>query len=322
MLEELCTQGEIEAVVGFYAGMGLADAAPLLESSLTRAAAEHPGVKQIPCVLCTPQVRASLQAARIPIFDDPDRAIAGFAALTRIARAHSREVDVAPSRIALSIPAGPLNEAQAKAVLQSLGIAIPGEVVVQDTDAAAQAARGLGYPVAVKVLSHALPHKTEAGAVVLNLGSDEAVRAACQLMLPPVNAALRDVPIEGLLVSRMHQGVELILGLRRDPAFGPIVVAGMGGIHAELLEDHVLALAPVSVPQARTMLERLRGFPVLAGYRAQPGADVEAAARALSALSRAELPPGVDGIEINPLLVGAEGEGAVAVDALVTGEAA
>ena len=164
-------------------------------------------------------------------------------------------------------------------------------------------------------------HKTEAGAVALNLGTADAVVEACRRMLPPANVALGGVPIDGLLVSRMHRGVELILGLRRDPAFGPVVMVGIGGIHAELLEDRVLALAPVSVPQARHMIERLRGFGLLSGLRGQPPADVDAAARALSALSRAELPPHVDGLEVNPLMVGAAGKGAVAVDALVTGRA-
>ena len=318
LLEELCAQGEIEAVVGFYAGMGLGDAAPLLQSSLVDVAAKHPGVKQIPCVLCSPTVREALLAARIPIFDDPDRAIGGFAALARMCRAHARPAEVSPPRRALALPTGPLNEAQAKAAVRALGIAVPDETVVDGPEAAAEAALGIGFPVAVKVLSRKLPHKTEAGAVALDLGTAEAVVDAGRRMLPPANAALQGVPVDGLLVSRMHRGVELILGLRRDPAFGPVVMVGIGGIHAELLEDRVLALAPVSVPQARRMIERLRGFGLLSGSRGQPPADVEAAAQALSALSCADLPPQVEGLEINPLLVGARGEGAVAVDALVT----
>lgn len=316
LLEELCAQGEIEAVVGFYAGMGLGDASSLLQSSLVEAAARHPAVKQIPCVLCSPKVREALQAARIPIFDDPDRAIAGFAALAKIVRAQGRVAEAPPGRIPLAVPAGGLNEAQAKAALQALGIAVPLEKVVPDARAAADAARTIGFPVAVKVLSPALPHKTEAGAVALDLASEDAVAAACRRMLPPENRALHGIPVEGLLVSRMHRGVELILGLRRDPAFGPVVMVGLGGIHAEVLEDRVLALAPVSVPDARRMIERLRGFALLAGHRGQPAADVEAAARAVSALSRADLPPHAEGIEINPLIVGPGG--AVAVDALVT----
>lgn len=319
LLEELCAQGEIEAVVGFYAGMGLGDAAPLLESSLLRATADHPAVKQIPCVLCSPRVRAALQAARIPIFDDPDRAIAGFAALAKMGRIHAAEREAPPPRMPLNVPGGALNEAQAKAVVQALGIAVPGEVLARDAGAAAAAARELGFPVAVKILSAALPHKTESGAVALDLPSEEAVLAASRRMLPPENRALQGVPIDGLLVSRMQRGVELILGLRRDPAFGPVVMVGLGGIHAEVLEDRVLALAPVSVAEARGMIERLRGHALLAGHRGQPAADVEAAAHALSALSRADLPAHVGGIEINPLIVGTQG--AVAVDALVTGAA-
>ena len=318
LIGTLASEGDVDAVVGFYAGMGLADAAPLLLSSLTTAAASHPGVRQIACALCTTAVRDALWAAGIPTFDDPARAIVALAALLRIGRAfEEHEHEALPEPVPIASRAGPFNEHEAKRVLQALGIATPPERVVSTPIEAAEAAEALGLPVAVKVLSAALPHKTEAGAVALGLSTRDEVVAACERMLPPRNAALRDLPIDGLLVAPMVSGVELIVGLHHDPVFGPVVMVGLGGIHAELLRDRAISPAPVGPAQARRMIASLVGHALLAGARGAPPADVEAAAKVVSRLSAAVLPDGVQGIEINPLIVRTVGAGALAVDALI-----
>ncbi len=318
LLATLSGEGGVDAVAGFYAGMGVSDAAPLMVSSLTAAAAAYPKVRQIACTLATPEVRETLWAAGIPVFDDPERAVSAFAALARIGRHHAQQSSEArPAPVPLALPVGTNNEYTAKALLRELGIHTPQEQVAQTPQEAARAAEVIGYPVVVKVLSHALPHKTEAGAVALPLHTSAEVIAACERMLPPNNPALAGVPVEGLLVARLVRGTELIVGLHRDPVFGAIIMVGLGGIHAELLQDRALALAPVGPQEALAMIKTLKAYAVLAGARGQVHADLKAAADVVSRLSAALLPDGLSGIEINPLMVGAAGDGACAVDALV-----
>ncbi|MGD9944747.1 MAG: acetate--CoA ligase family protein, partial [Burkholderiaceae bacterium] len=318
MLAALCTAGDVDAVAGFYAGMGMSEAAPQLASTLTAAAVAHPDVRQMVCALCTPEVRDALWEAGIPVFEDPERAIAAFAALTRVGQAFARPPGTrGPGLVKLTLPQTPLDEHASMVVLRELGIATPPARRAATPQEAGEAADALGYPVVAKVLSHALPHKTEAGAVALSLRSREEVVAACERMLPPRNARLEGIPVAGLLVAKMVSGVELIAGLHRDPVFGPVVMVGMGGLHAELLRDRAMALAPVDPDEALRLLRSLQGFALLDGARGQPGCDLAAAADAISRLSSAVLPPAVEGIEINPLIVGRAGQGALAADCLI-----
>jgi hypothetical protein len=136
-------------------------------------------------------------------------------------------------------------------------------------------------------------------------------------MLPPANPRLIGIPIDGLLVAPMVRGAELIMGLHRDPVFGLVVMAGSGGIHAEWFSDRALRLAPVGKDEALEMLRELRIFRLLEGVRGQAAADLDAAAGMISRLSRIEPSPGISSIELNPVIVKAAGEGALAVDCLI-----
>jgi acetate---CoA ligase (ADP-forming) len=320
MLDALCSHADVDAVTGFYAGMGLSDAAPQLVDQLTAAAKRHPNVRQIVCALCTPAVRDALWAAGIPVFGEPSRAIAAFAAVTRIGQAFTRPAEMKPAPIALHLPVAPaaLDEEHATALLSPLGICTPTARRAATPKEAGDVSEALGFPVVVKVLSPALAHKTETGAVTLNLQSRGEVVEASLSMLPPRNDRLKGVPVTGLYVVEMKMGVELIIGIHRDPVFGPVIMAGMGGIYAELLQDTAIALAPVTPAAALGMLRSLSGFHILEGARGRPRCDADAAADAISRLSRASLPAECHGIEINPLIVGAEGSGAWAADCLVT----
>jgi len=213
-----------------------------------------------------------------------------------------------------------LSEKGAKDLLAAAGIAVLSERLVHSATEAAQAARVLGCPVAMKVASPDLAHKTESGGVMLDVTSPAAAADGFERI---VAAVLRHAPaarIEGVLVAPMAgEGIELIVGVRHDAVFGPTVMVGLGGIFVEVLRDVALRVGAVSVAEAHVMLTELKGASLLAGARGRPRLDVAAAAEAIARLSAyAQANEGrFATIEINPLLVRRDGEGAVALDALI-----
>jgi acetyl-CoA synthetase (ADP-forming) len=184
---------------------------------------------------------------------------------------------------------------------------------------AVAAAEAIGFPVVLKGVSRAVVHKSDLGLVKLDLRDAAALRAAC--------AAIQAVPVplEGVLVQEMARGeAELILGARHEPGLGPFVLVGTGGVLVEVLRDVQLAPAPLRPADARAMLRRLALWPLLEGVRGRPALDVEAAVKALVRLSwlAADLGPRLAELDLNPLLLRAAGEGAIAVDARATLRAA
>ncbi|HEX6548079.1 MAG TPA: acetate--CoA ligase family protein [Candidatus Dormibacteraeota bacterium] len=204
-------------------------------------------------------------------------------------------------------------------LLEAYGIGAPEQRLARDAAEAGAAAEAIGFPVVVKIQSAAITHKTEAGGVRLGLGSAaEAERAYREV----VAAAERYAPgaeIEGVLVVRQVEPVvELIAGIKRDPLFGPVLVAGIGGIFVEVLRDVALRIPPIGEDEAEEMLAELRGYPLLRGARGRPAADVKAAARAIAALGDLALDLGdrLLALDLNPLFVLPEGEGVLAGDVL------
>ena len=167
-----------------------------------------------------------------------------------------------------------LTEREAKEVLALYGVPVVGERVAQSVDEAVNAAGSLGYPVVLKVESPDLPHKTEAGVVRLNLRNADEVREAYQTIMARANAVTPPPRIAGVLVQKMMpQGVEMVVGARVDPLFGPLVVVGLGGILVELLQDTALAPAPVTHDEALALLAELKGARLLDGFRGMPAVD-------------------------------------------------
>jgi len=205
-----------------------------------------------------------------------------------------------------------LNEFEGASLLRQSGIPVI-DGILAHTDAEAEAAAGrLGFPVALKICSAAVPHKTERGGVSLNIKDAASLERAVSEM----KKRFADIPFALLVQKMARPGTELILGCRRDPVFGPIVLAGIGGIFTEIFRDSVIELAPVEEKDAPAMLRRLKGVALLDGYRSREPLDVAAIAKSLSALSRLIADrPDVAEIDINPFI--AYPQGAVAVDALV-----
>jgi acyl-CoA synthetase (NDP forming) len=252
------------------------------------------------------------------VFEDPTRAVAAVAALHRL-RVGFDKVRT-PLRVhqeAQALPPGPVDEAEAKRLLGAAGVPFAPERIAHTREEAVAAADAIGFPVVLKVLSPDIAHKSEAGGVVLGLRHADEVAQGFDTMMTRVRERAPNARIEGALVARMIEGgVETVIGTKRDPVFGPVVMFGLGGVYVEVLKDVTLRLAPVDHATARDMIRAIKGYPLLAGARGQPPADLDALADALVYMSRfGAAHADVTSVEINPFI--ALPEGGVAVDALI-----
>lgn len=284
----------------------------------------HPERLVVLCARGPRDAIAELDAMGYPTFDSIDGACRALSALARLRQAMDRPDH--PAGLAEPTTASPLDpqagsgEVGAKKVLAGAGIPVLTERLVHTAEEAAEAAAGLGFPVVLKVASRDLAHKTEVGGVALGLRNAGEVREAHDAILDRIRQRAPAARIDGLLVAPQATGVvELILGTVDDPMFGPVVMVGLGGIYAEIMNDRAVALAPVSEGEAEDMIRSLKAFPVLDGARGRPKADVAAASRTVAALSHfaATHVGSVAEIDINPFLLRRHGEGAVALDALI-----
>jgi len=188
--------------------------------------------------------------------------------------------------------------------------------LARSPDEAVAVAAGFGCPVALKIESPAIAHKTEAGGVRLKLSGEAPVRAAYAEII--ANATKVTSDIAGVLVQPMARpGVEVIFGSRVDPVAGAVVLVGLGGVMVELLRDTVLSVAPVSIEEAKAMLARLKGYRLLTGFRGSAPVDLDALADAIARFSEmaADLAGSVSEIDVNPVI--ARSDGVLAVDALI-----
>jgi acyl-CoA synthetase (NDP forming) len=264
------------------------------------------------------EIVSAVRSAGVPFFRSPERALRALARFTAWA-------DLVPSESSPQVPladrlrAGITPEYAAKDILERAGLPMPRRRLVTDVEAASAAAHAIGFPVALKIQSAALAHKTEVGGVVLGLADDKALRAGWEHLHANVTAAAPDTSIDGVLVEAMAKpGLELILGGRNDPEWGPVLAVGLGGIFAEALRDVRLMPADLAAADIKRELRKLKGAALFGPFRGKPARDLDAVASAvamLGAFMRAH--PEVREVDINPLIVFGEGEGALALDALI-----
>ncbi|MFE2581229.1 acetate--CoA ligase family protein [Streptomyces sp. NPDC059378] len=243
----------------------------------------------------------------------------------RFVRAYRSPFDEAPRTSspsfrkarALMRPGEQLSEHAAKQLLRAYGIRVPREQLVTSAAAAVRAAGLVGYPVVMKASGARIAHKTELGLVKIGLTSASQVRDAYRELTEI--ARYEDVPLDGVLVCQMvERGVEMVVGVTHDDLFGPTVTVGLGGVLVEVLRDTAVRVPPFGEDQARTMLTELRGRALLDGVRGRPPADVDALVEVVLRVQRMALELGGElaELDINPLLVLPQGQGAVALDAL------
>jgi acetate---CoA ligase (ADP-forming) len=213
-----------------------------------------------------------------------------------------------------------LTEVASKALLARYGVARPPEALAASEDEAVAAAEKIGGAVALKVQSPHILHKTEAGALALGLEGEAVVREAYRRILARVREPDPAMRIEGVLVQAMApRGIEMILGVSRDPDFGPMLMVGLGGIHVEVLKDVAFAPVPLGADEALELVGQLKGAALLDGARGERPADKQALAELMAALSRfaADHVDSVAEIDLNPVIVHPAGEGLTVVDALI-----
>lgn len=290
-------------------------------SALDRVRAAHPDRVIAACVAGPDDALQILNGMGVLTFPTIDGMMEGIAHLGALSAQRAATVqtpvDIAPATLSR---ASVRNEAGAKAVLSAAGITFPQEVTVTSATEAATATDGMGEPVAMKVLSAEIQHKSDIGGVELGVSGGDAAAAAYDRIMAAAAQNAPGAKVDGVLVAPMITGgTELILGATTDPIFGPVIMVGLGGIYAEVFRDTALRTAPVSREDASAMLRSLKCFPLLDGARGRPKADVDAAIGAIVALSEFAVRHAADvaEIDINPLLVRDAGKGAIALDALI-----
>lgn len=271
----------------------------------------------------------------LPVLNEPERAFRTIRAALdyRDRRRDAARADAVLSRprdasliealqarqAALSAPA-PMSEPDSKALLRAYGVPLPEEGVAATADEAIALARRIGYPVVVKAVAASLTHKSDAGAVRLGIGDDDAVRRACAEIEGNVARYDAKLRLDGWLVARaVPAGLELVIGVQRDPEMGPVVMFGAGGVWLELVKDVAFAAPGLDAPRAERLIASTRAGRLIDGYRGAGPFDRDAVIAALVAVGRLALDAGeaIDSLDINPFVALPAGQGACALDALV-----
>ncbi len=271
-----------------------------------------------------PEILVPLREAGVPLMEGAECATTTIRNLAEYYEFQNSRMADRPSprdpASAKKLAPGILPAETAFQLFQEFGISGVPTLLTRSADEAASAAERMGFPVALKIESAAITHKSDVGGVALKLNNTNDVREAYARIQSEVGRRAPNAKIAGVVVQRMAaEGVEMILGVKRDPLFGPVVLCGFGGILVELLKDVTVGIPPLSREQAHDMLKRLRGFAILAGVRGKPPADVDALCGAIVGVSCLAVALGDQllGLDINPLIVLPKGQGAVAVDAVV-----
>ncbi|HEX3985844.1 MAG TPA: acetate--CoA ligase family protein [Acidobacteriaceae bacterium] len=257
----------------------------------------------------------------IPFFPSPERAFRALAAVTDLTRRKARPAPADAGAIHIpDLAPGTIPEYRSKRVFAELGIPVPAGSLARDCDEACSIAKDLGYPVALKAQASALSHKSDSDGVILHIRSDEDLVEGWRRLQSHIARAHPPIHLEGVLVECMAaRGVELIVGVRREPGWGPVLLAGAGGVLAEVLGDEA-ALMPGDLPieAIEHELRRMKSGRLLRGFRGSGAADVRSAAAVLARLGEImRSMPAVREIEINPLVVYPEGQGCLALDGLI-----
>jgi acyl-CoA synthetase (NDP forming) len=253
----------------------------------------------------------------VPYFPAPDRALRGLARLMHAPRFATSERQ--PLGFSAPVRPGVIPEYQAKRLLAPLGVPFPRGQLVRSLDEAQKAASQLGYPVVLKAQAAALPHKSDAGGVILNLKSAAELSTGWARLEQKIASSCPGLQLDGVLIEAMSaSGVELIVGGRRDRDWGPVILVGFGGVQAEILQDVALLPATASDRQIVDALYELKSGVLFGGFRGSPALDVPAIAHLAGTLGAVLLgEPPLAEIDLNPVIVYPQGRGVLALDALL-----
>jgi acyl-CoA synthetase (NDP forming) len=323
-LDIMLTDGGYDAIVVFLTNVFYSAALrePMFKT-FKNVRANHPNALITLCSFIPDDIRSELEALDYILIDEPTRAVDAMAALAGFKEAFSGKPSKrlkADASAVLSLPDHELNEYEAKKALGQAGFPVVAEKLATTPEGAAAAAEDIGYPVALKIASPDIQHKSEIGGVVLGLNNAYQVEPAFDDIMDRARKAEPDAKLDGVIVARMaKKGVEAILGTLQDPVFGPVVMFGLGGIFVEVMKDVTFRVAPFDLAEANKMITEIKGAAILDGARGQPSADKDALAKALVKLSEiaAANADTIESIDLNPFIVHKKGQGATAVDALI-----
>ena len=320
--DALIAEGKYTSILGFftYTG-GAASVAPRLREQLKIARSKHPDCIFVLSLMASREQIREYESDGFIVFEDPSRAVVAIEAMGQFGRAFAKPPGLpAPKLAPITLPSHNPSEAQAKQLLAQAGIASAPEEVCVETEAAVSAAKKIGFPVVMKIVSPDILHKSEIGGVLLDINDEAAVREGFALLMQRGKTAAPQARLEGVLVAKqLKGGVECILGIHQDPVFGPVAMFGLGGIFVEILQDVVLHRCPFGPDVAEEMIRSIKGAPLLLGARGRPVADIKALAEMLSQLSAFAVAAGprLQSIDLNPVLAMPQGQGAYAVDAVI-----
>jgi acyl-CoA synthetase (NDP forming) len=319
--ESLLVDGGYSSVIGFFSQVMSSRRGPELRTRLKAVMDQHPDRLFVLSVITPPELTRALEDDGFIVHEDPSRAVAAIAAMGRYGVAFSAAPSADPPVVpAVTLPESTPTEAEAKRLLAEAGIPAAPERACATVEDAVTAAQAFGFPVVMKILSPDIIHKSEIGGVLLDVVDTDAVRAGFATLLDRAKSAAPSARIEGVLVAKqLKGGVECILGIHRDPVFGPIAMFGLGGIFVEILKDVVFRRCPFGADEAERMIRSIKGAPLLLGARGRKPADVAALAAMLSRLSvfAAQAGPGLVSVDLNPVFAMPEGQGAFAADAVI-----
>ena len=243
----MSSRGAHQSILGFFTYTVSAESiAEGLRAQLKAVRDRHPDRLFVLSILASRERVAQYEADGFTVFEDPARAVAAIDAMGRFGDAFARgTARAAPSDAQLPLPASTPSEAEAKSLLSQVGVSITPERSCTRVDEAVLAAEMLGYPVVMKILSPDIVHKSEIGGVLLDISSESGVRQGFDLLHSRAAQAVPDARLQGVLVAKqLSGGVECILGIQRDPVFGPVAMFGLGGIFVEVMKDVVLRRCP------------------------------------------------------------------------------
>jgi acetate---CoA ligase (ADP-forming) len=319
--ESMVRDGGYTSVLGFFSMTASSRRWQSIREQLNAVRTENADRLYALSVIVPPAGRDELEADGWVVHEDPTRAVVAIDAMGRFGAAFAAQSGApAPAVPPVNLPAVTPTEAEAKRLLATAGIASAPEAECATAGQAVVAAEKFGFPVVMKILSPDILHKSEIGGVLLDVGSAGAVREGFGLLLDRARQAAPNARIEGVLVARqLKGGVECILGIHRDPVFGPIAMFGLGGIFVEVMKDVVFRRAPFGTDVAEQMIRSIKGAPLLLGARGRKPVDINALATMLSRLSAFAVAAGdrLQSIDLNPVFAMPDGEGAFAVDAVI-----
>lgn len=323
-LEIVLKDGGYDSLVSFLTTVPAAQAygTKLRDAILAGVAAAGGDRLAVLCMAAPKEAMDAYRDAGFLVYQDPDRAVQIVGAMSHFGKAFELEPGTVETGDAprFDTQARALSEHEAKAVLSKAGVSFLPERLAATREAAVAAAVEVGFPVAMKVVSGDIQHKSDIGGVILNVKDADAAGTAFDTIIANAKAHVPDAALDGVLVAPMApQGIETIVGVMRDPVFGPVVMFGLGGVLVEVLKDVTFSIAPFDEKDAMAMIRRIKGYPILEGVRGGGRSDIEALAKVLSDLSRfaARNADAIESLDLNPLRILPGKGGAVALDAVI-----